>query len=192
MSATNRGSTRRPRDFYPTPRPVIRALFYRLGIGKGSLVIDPACGDGRIPYIAEAEFGARGVGWDIDKPGHYFGGTKDSLGENGWDVVGWAGFDVPFIITNPPFSHALEFVQRALNESLYRPTCMLLPLSFMASKRRSAFHQANPSKLFVLSNRPSFTDDGKTDAQDYGWFCWNIQAYAKNMGWEVMSVVDGC
>ena len=36
------------------------------GLGKGDVVYDLGCGDGRIPITAAKRFGARGVGVDID------------------------------------------------------------------------------------------------------------------------------
>lgn len=36
------------------------------GVGKGDVVFDLGCGDGRIPITAAKRFGARGVGVDID------------------------------------------------------------------------------------------------------------------------------
>lgn len=50
---------------------------------------------------------------------------------------------------------------------------MLLRLAFLESKKRCDFWQKHPvSKLYVLSERPSFTGAG-TDATAYAWFVWN-------------------
>ena len=51
--------------YVPTPQEVVDRML-RLGeVGKGDVVYDLGCGDGRIP-IAAAKLGARGVGVDID------------------------------------------------------------------------------------------------------------------------------
>jgi hypothetical protein len=50
---------------------------------------------------------------------------------------------------------------------------MLLRLNFLGAQRRRDWWKAHePAALFVLSARPSFTQDGKTDATDYAWFAW--------------------
>jgi hypothetical protein len=33
-------------------------------------------------------------------------------------------------------------------------------------------HEASTPDMFVLPDRPSFREDGATDAQDYAWFRW--------------------
>jgi SAM-dependent methyltransferase len=52
--------------YVPTPQEVVDRML-RLGqVGKGDVVYDLGCGDGRIPITAAKRFGARGVGVDID------------------------------------------------------------------------------------------------------------------------------
>jgi tRNA A58 N-methylase Trm61 len=46
--------------------PVVRALLDLAGVGPQDLVYDLGSGDGRIPITAAREFGARGVGIEID------------------------------------------------------------------------------------------------------------------------------
>lgn len=50
----------------PTPMPVVRALLELADVGLQDLVYDLGSGDGRIPITAAKEFGARGVGIEID------------------------------------------------------------------------------------------------------------------------------
>lgn len=52
--------------FEPTPMPVVRALLELAEVGPQDLVYDLGSGDGRIPIAAASEFGARGVGIEID------------------------------------------------------------------------------------------------------------------------------
>ena len=52
--------------FEPTPMPVVRALLELAGVGPQDVVYDLGSGDGRIPITAATEFGARGVGIEID------------------------------------------------------------------------------------------------------------------------------
>jgi uncharacterized protein (TIGR03000 family) len=53
--------------YIPTPQVVVEAMLKLAGVGKGDVVYDLGCGDGRIVVTAVAKYGAqRGVGVDID------------------------------------------------------------------------------------------------------------------------------
>lgn len=52
--------------YEPTPMPVVRAMLKLADVGPQDLVCDLGSGDGRIPITAAMEFGARGVGIEID------------------------------------------------------------------------------------------------------------------------------
>jgi precorrin-6B methylase 2 len=52
--------------YEPTPLPVVRAMLEMARVGAQDVVYDLGSGDGRIPITAAKEFGARGVGVEID------------------------------------------------------------------------------------------------------------------------------
>jgi SAM-dependent methyltransferase len=52
--------------YEPTPMPIVRALLELADVGPQDVVYDLGSGDGRIPITAAKEFGARGVGIEID------------------------------------------------------------------------------------------------------------------------------
>jgi SAM-dependent methyltransferase len=52
--------------YEPTPIPVVRAMLEMAGVGARDVVYDLGSGDGRIPIAAAREFGARGVGVEIN------------------------------------------------------------------------------------------------------------------------------
>ncbi|BAU48416.1 RNA methyltransferase [Sulfurifustis variabilis] len=52
--------------YVPTPEEVVRGMLELAKIGPDDLVYDLGSGDGRIVIMAAKEFGARGVGVDID------------------------------------------------------------------------------------------------------------------------------
>ena len=54
-------------SFEPTPMPVVRAMLQLADVGPQDLVFDLGSGDGRILITAADEFGARGVGIEIDQ-----------------------------------------------------------------------------------------------------------------------------
>ena len=64
---TAAGTLRAPDVRYePTPQPVVRQMLRLAEVGPGDVVYDLGSGDGRIPITAAREFGARGVGIEID------------------------------------------------------------------------------------------------------------------------------
>lgn len=52
--------------YVPTPASVVEAMLKMAEVGKGDMVYDLGCGDGRIVITAAQKYGARGVGIDID------------------------------------------------------------------------------------------------------------------------------
>ena len=52
--------------FVPTPQSVVDAMLKLAKVTKDDVVYDLGCGDGRIVVTAAKQFGARGVGIDID------------------------------------------------------------------------------------------------------------------------------
>lgn len=52
--------------YVETPPNVVRAMLRSAHVGSRDVVLDLGCGDGRIVVAAAKEFGARGVGYDID------------------------------------------------------------------------------------------------------------------------------
>src|SRR5437660_11738047 len=76
------------------------------------------------------------------------------------------------IITNPPYSFALDFVRRALP---LRAPCgaviILERLNWLASQKRGPWMRLHTLSLYVSPRRPDYTGDGG-DATDYAWFVW--------------------
>jgi predicted RNA methylase len=61
------GTLRQPDVIYvPTPQEVVDAMLKLANVTSKDVVYDLGCGDGRIPVTAAKNFGARGVGIDID------------------------------------------------------------------------------------------------------------------------------
>ena len=52
--------------FVPTPNDVVSRMLTLAGVTEDDVVYDLGCGDGRIVIAAARDFGARGVGIDID------------------------------------------------------------------------------------------------------------------------------
>jgi SAM-dependent methyltransferase len=52
--------------FVPTPQDVVERMLNLAGVGKNDVVVDLGSGDGRLVITAAKQFGARGIGVDID------------------------------------------------------------------------------------------------------------------------------
>jgi SAM-dependent methyltransferase len=52
--------------YVPTPQPIVDKMLDMAKVGKGDVVYDLGCGDGRIVITAAKERGARGVGIDLN------------------------------------------------------------------------------------------------------------------------------
>jgi len=66
IRATRVGSRRPKVRFDPTPHGLVGPLLELAEVGPDDVVYDLGCGDGRIVIAAARDYGARGVGIDID------------------------------------------------------------------------------------------------------------------------------
>jgi SAM-dependent methyltransferase len=70
LSAAALAQERKLRDpdviFVPTPGNVVQQMLKMANVHKGDIVYDLGCGDGRTVIAAARDFGARGVGIDIN------------------------------------------------------------------------------------------------------------------------------
>ena len=175
MSATNRGGARKAYDFYTTPPETVRALLDNFdGISSGDRILEPSAGNGQIIRVL------REYGYDnrIDavelRPEEQ--ATLETLADSVtigsfFDYDPGLGYDV--IIGNPPYSMALEFINKSLE--LLHPGGLLIFLlrtNFLESEKRFRWWQEHLiSGLYTLHKHPSFTGHG-TDATSYSWFVW--------------------
>jgi hypothetical protein len=180
MSATGRnlvGNERRPDDFYATPAWATRAVLPHLRMQPP--VLDPCCGEGAILRVC-LDYWPCGIELDGERAAKAPGVIRrgDALGGAAWPSH-------RTIITNPPYSLAMEFIQRALAEApADADVAFLLRLNFLGSQRRAAFHRMYPSDVYVLPRRPSFTGGG-TDATEYCWMVWGANRGGR---WSILEV----
>lgn len=191
MSATGRSNVRRADDFYSTPEWCTRAILTKLRYVSPGYAIDPCCGDGAI-LNEVAKFPPRGpndpspklfgIELDTDRAlrscGRYQVRIGDALGAERWPSAN-------LLITNPPYSLAEQFIRRAAVELPNAERAFLLRLDFLGAQKRAQFHRSNPSDVYVLPRRPSFTENGKTDATEYAWFVWGPDRGGR---WEILNV----
>lgn len=172
ISATNRGSKRIESDFYATPLWCIERLLKYWKPSPGDYILDPCAGSGNFGLVLGKNFSNQIDASEIRDE------EKDKLSSIYENVriedcrKSKLFYDV--VITNPPYSLAQEIITHYLEVIKSRETIMLLRVPFLESKKRYEFWQKHPiNKLYVLSERPSFRGNGKTDATAYGWFIWD-------------------
>ena len=182
MSRALAPSERRPLDAYWTPEPVARACLDTLGSLEGLRVWEPHCGGGAFVRVALAK-GAVVFASDAD-PLPVSRQDKRSAHFQADFLTHRPGESVDWIVGNPPFTYAEEHVRRALGHHPAFGVAFLLRLAFLESAKRAPFWREHPpTRVLVLSERPSFTDGG-TDSAAYGWFIWQRGAgQPATLGW---------
>jgi hypothetical protein len=159
--------TRKPRvpreDFFATPAWVVRAILPHLPHAYEAF--DPCAGEGAILRVmASSGLAVRGIESNPERAREANVAHADAF------AVDWGRPPPPLVVMNPPFSQAEAFVRRALQQVAPGGTvAALLPLPFLTSEERIAFHASHACDVFVLPRRPSFTADGKTDSVSYMW-----------------------
>lgn len=147
-------------DFYPTPKWCLDGLFNIIDLGALELLgynfFEPCKGSGAIyDYFRQdlSDYCSLHEGKDYLKITYEHDPNK-------------------VIITNPPFNIARQFLEKSLSEA--DVVIYLLRLNFLGSGERFELFTTNaPDRAVVLSDRPSFTPDGKTDNSDYAFFIWD-------------------
>ena len=170
------GNGRRELDAYYTPdelalaclRWLVRDGFYRAGT-----VLEPSCGRGAFVRAARVYTARPIVAVDIAPERKLDALAAGAATVHIGDFLGQSLGPFDLIVGNPPFSGAEPHVRHAFSHrGEWGSVAFLLRLAFLESKERRDFWRENPaSKVYVFSERPSFTG-GRTDSAAYGLFVW--------------------
>lgn len=153
-------------DFYETPTEVTVALFDFLEhnnlISPGCLIWEPACGRGAMTRVM------------LDR-GYAVNGTDLFPNIDGLPSIDFLQSQIPcnWIITNPPFSEAVEFIRHALE--LKKPCAFLLKSQFWHARSRLQLFKDNPpSYVLPLTWRPDFLNGAKSGSptMEVIWSVW--------------------
>lgn len=159
-SAADRSAT----DFYPTPPEATFAVAQWLNLYQKT-VWEPACGAGHMSR-ALSECGAKVISSELYGQG---------FGIEGVDYLKAPLPDgVDFIVTNPPFKLAEQFINRSINHGL--PFAMLLKSQYWHSaKRRALFERHRPRAVLPLTWRPDFHfgSKGGSPTMECIWTVWD-------------------
>jgi hypothetical protein len=167
-SSNHTPDERAAHDYYATDPQAVEML---LALETFSPVIwEPACGEGHISNVLAAH-GYEVISTDLIYRGFGEPEPMDFLTETFPEFEG-------DIITNPPYSAGLEFVERALET--VRPggkVAMFLKVQFLEGKRRGElFSKTPPRTVYISRSRLACAKNGDfshtESAIAYAWYVW--------------------
>lgn len=160
FSTNNSSGNRKKSDFYETPYSITRHLLNVEDFDYSLTICEPACGGGAIVKVLN-EKSNNVISYDIQK--NFLTETEQ--------------YD--YIITNPPFSIAYEFIEKSKCIAK-KKFAFLLPLSYLHGKKRYDYIYSDKEyplkKVYVFTRYPmlgdELRDDGKynTGMMVYAWF----------------------
>ena len=168
-SSNHTPDERAAHDYYATDPQAVEML---LALETFSpLIWEPACGEGHISKVLAAH-GHEVISTDLIYRGFGDPEPMDFLIETFPDFEG-------DIITNPPYSAGLEFVERALET--VRPggkVAMFLKVQFLEGKRRGElFAKTPPKTVYISRSRLACYKNGDLSTNPesaiaYAWYVW--------------------
>lgn len=182
-------------DYFPTPPWATRALCEHVLFDAGDYAShlfedfdgtkphpedsltcwEPACGEGHMVHPL-SEYFRDVIGTDVHDYGKGFAvGSFIGIGPDR-TIVRFAGKKPDWIITNPPFKIAAEFIERALQEARVG-VAMFCRSVFIESEQRFKLFQKHPLTIYapfaerVCLTKGRWEPKGST-ATSYAWFVW--------------------
>lgn len=155
-------------DYYATDPYSIDILLDETGLTFNTNIWEPCCGEGHMSKRLKER------GFKVF--------SSDLINRNYGEVIDFLKTDKQWggdIITNPPYSDAVEVATKAL-ESVRdgAKVCMFLKVLFLESKNRKKFFAEYPPKyVFVSSSRIKCAKNGDfekytSSAVAYAWYVW--------------------
>lgn len=167
ITSTHSKQPRNDNDFYATQPLAVELLLNMHNLSFN--IWECAVGKGHISKTLEDN------GYNVRKSDIVFRGVKDTeiidflIHEDKWNGD---------IVTNPPFSLALEFVEKSLNlVNDGNQVIMFLKIQFLESKARAEFFKNNPPKvIYIPHSRLNCARDGDFDkyTNSSAMFCWYV------------------
>ena len=167
--------TRADKDFYATPTESVKALFDNYEI-SGDSFYEPCVGQGHIAEVIKEYFPqAKLYVSDIVDRGYPNTIIRDFLKDSGNVTVEW-------VITNPPYKYAKEFIENSL-KIVNKGVAMFLKIQFLEGQSRKDWLQKSPLKyVYVFSKRQSPLWNGQkinpktgkkwTSTMCFAWYIW--------------------
>lgn len=163
INGGNTAYKRNESDYYPTPPEATQALLDFLDIPRGTVIWEPACGEGHMVQVLERNR-LKVIATDIQ------GGTDFLTAE--------MPRNTEWIITNPPFSLAEQFIRKCAEHN--KPFALLLKSQYWhAAKRTPLYWEITPEYVLPLTWRPDFlfkTRGKGAPLMDVIWCVWKPNA----------------
>lgn len=168
-------------DFFPTPPWATRALMEHVikGSWQGYTCLEPACGEGHMARPLREYFGSVTAS-DIHDYG--YGDVADFL-------LKGHHFSHDWVITNPPFNRAEEFIYSAQKIATVG-VAMLVRTAFLESVGRynRIFRDSPPTTIGIFSERVPMLkgrlDRKASTATSYCWLVWQkALAHGSRVTW---------
>lgn len=156
-------------DFYATDPNSVK-LFLDTHKLEGKTFYEPCCGDGSLAKVVEEYFPeAHHFATDLVYRGYGYYKSVDFLNSK-QETVDW-------IITNPPYKLAKQFIERSL-EITNVGVAMFLKIQFLEGVNRKEFLKNTPLKyVYVHSSRQNPMKNGikvkgQSSTMCFCWFVW--------------------
>jgi hypothetical protein len=176
--------SRAENDHYPTPGWAVNAVVpvvdrYIAESGDEFEVFDPAAGGGALllPFVGKTRVSGMEIG--------DFGADEKLNVVRGDFLAAKAPNDGTsrIIVMNPPYGGSANLAQRFVEHAFEwcgpdGVVVALLRMNWIADGgrrhgRHALMRRIGTPDVYVLTKRPSFTGNGKTDASTYAWFVWD-------------------
>lgn len=169
--------SRADNDFYATPFETTAAILDREPL-HGS-ILEPAAGQGHISKLLKERYpGSEIVSTDLIE-------REDKFGCNITSGIDFLTYDFgrkfDNVITNPPFSLAKEFIEKALSITTDKVIMFAKIQLLEGEKRRPLFDKFPPKYVYVFTKRQSPLNNGSAVDEKgkpwattmcFAWFVW--------------------
>jgi hypothetical protein len=176
-SCCNKDGKRKKLDFYETPYSITQQFLDEINknddicLDSKDLILEPCCGNGAIIKVLQNSYNNI-MYYDIRKT-NICSKPKDFLNES--NMYDW-------IITNPPFFLAFEFIKKC-KEVSRKGFCLLLPLNYLHGKKRfNELYNVNDNyklkNLYIFTRYPMLGDEINSEGKYksgmlvYAWYVW--------------------
>ena len=165
-STTVVGADREQHDFYATEPKAVELLLDEERFQTD--ILEPCCGLNHITEVLKSR------GYQVTTSDLIDRGIRAEV-KDFFEYEYWGGD----IVTNPPYSQAVEFVEHSLKiTEVGSKIAMFLKIQFLEGKKRKEFFKQYPPKyIYVASSRLRCAKNGEFDkygssAVCYAWFVW--------------------
>lgn len=184
LAGTSPTRERAKNDFYATPFEATNAILRRVNL-HGS-ILEPAAGQGHISKLLKERYPeSEIVSTDLVAREDKFGvGIQSGIDFLTHDY----GRKFDNVITNPPFSLAQEFIEKALSVANEKVVIFAKIQLLEGEKRREMFNKHPPKYVYVFTKRQSPLNNGSPVDESgkpwattmcFAWFVWEIGWYGE-------------